>query len=312
MYLLSGDEFLVEEALERVRAETRAQPLAEGVFDDSSDVAEILTALETRSLFGGKRMVVVHGAEGLTVQQAGEIAGYLESPSEDSVLVLVAARKTKLDDAVRKAGSVVTLEAPRGRNLAEWVRRRASARTLEFDDRAAWALIDAVGGDLRALDAAVEQLASGLKDRTRVGAADVRHAFPRLADERMYVLADAVGDRRLPLAMTTLRRLLDQGEEPIVLLGVVAAHMRRLIRAHPHVAGGARAVGSALGLPRWRAEHVVRQARAYREDEIGAALAALAEADVAIKGGDLPGDVALERAVLQIVTGRAARASAGG
>lgn len=304
VYLLSGDDFLVQEALARVRAETGAEPLAEGTFDGSADVAEIVTALETRSLLGGRRMIVVHGAQDLNAQKAEELSGYLTSPSEDSVLVLVASRKTKLDASVRKIGKVVALEAPRGRSLAEWIRRRAGTKGLHLDDRAAWALLDTVGADLRGLDGALEQLSSGLPDGAGVGAADVRRAFPRLADERMYALADAVGDRRLPLAMATLRRLLEQGDEPVVLLGVLAAHVRRLIRAYPHGPRGARAVGEALGLPRWRAEHVTRQAKAFRDHELAEALGTLATADVAIKSGDVQPEIALERAILKIVTGR--------
>ena len=62
-------------------------------------------------------------------------------------------------------------------------------------------------------------------------------------------------------------------------------------------------VGDALGLPDWRAERLYRQARAYREEELVRVMEVLAETDVEMKGGDLPPDIALERAVVQIVDG---------
>lgn len=43
------------------------------------------------------------------------------------------------------------------------------------------------------------------------------------------------------------------------------------------------------------------QARSYSEDELVNAMVFLAEADVEMKGGDLPPQAALERAVVRIV-----------
>ncbi len=302
VYLLAGEEFLVEEALEQVRAEARTDPLSEVSVSGNVTVPEMVTALETPSLLGGRRMVVVRDAEGLTKEAAQALSEYLESPSPHSVLVLVAAGRTRLDSSVKKLGRVINLDAPKGRRLVSWLRRRATERTMKLDDRAAWALIDSVGTDLRELDSALNQLETGLAAGARVGVAEVRNAFPRSADQRIYVFTDAVGDRRLALAMASLRRLLNQGEDPLVLFGALTAQVRRMLRARRYADQGGSAVGDALGLPTWRAERLSKQARLYRENELTDAVATLAVTDVEIKGGDLPSEAALERAVVHIVS----------
>jgi DNA polymerase-3 subunit delta len=247
--------------------------------------------------------VVVRGAQDLKKEHAEALAEYLESPSPETVLVLVASGRTKLDAAIKKHGAVVPLEAPRGRRLAGWVVQRARAYGLRMDDRGGWALIDACGTELRDLDGAISQLATGSGSGARVGPAEVRRMFPRLADQRVFAFTDAVGDRRLAPAMGSLRRLLEQGDEPLVLFGSLVAHVRRMLRARRYADEGTAAVADALGLPGWRAERLQKQARGYREEELVAALGILAAADVEIKGGDLPPEVALEKAVLQIVSG---------
>ncbi|HEX2234654.1 MAG TPA: DNA polymerase III subunit delta [Actinomycetota bacterium] len=300
VYLFTGHELLAQEALARLRAELGTDPLSEASFDASSPAAEIRAALETPSLLGGRRLVVVAGAQALDKTGTDWLAGYIESPSPSAVLVLLAEGRTRLADAVRRAGEVVALEAPRGRRLVRWIRDRGALKGTSLDDRAGWALVDAVGTELRDLDRALDQLATASAGgRARVE--DVRRLFPRLADERIYVLTDAVGDRRLDTAAEALRRLLDQGEEPLVLFGAVVAHVRRLVLARAVASGGAPAVARALGLPEWRADRVARQARSFREEELVAAMAALAAADVEMKGGDLPPEIALERAVIEIV-----------
>ena len=302
-YLITGESYLAEDALERVRAESGADPLSETVFDASSDSTEIVGALTTSSLLGGKRLVVVRAAQDLPKEQAEAIARYVEEPSPDTVLVLVATARTKVDAAIKKHGTVIGLDAPKGRRLVGWLRERARARKLKLDDRAAWALIDSVGTELRDLDGALEQLATGLGEGATVTAAAVCSAFPRQAEERIFAFTDAVGERKLSGAMTALRRLLDQGDEPLAIFGALTAHVRRLLRARPHADGGARAVGDVLGMPEWRAERMLRQVRAYREEELIRALELLARADIDMKGDFPSPQAALERTVVQIVGG---------
>jgi DNA polymerase-3 subunit delta len=301
VYLLLGDEFLADEALDKVRAEAGTDPLSEISFDAGAPAAEIVGALETPSLLGGRRLVVIHRAQELKKDQVTALETYLESPSPASVLALVAWGRTPLVDAVKRSGAVVALSPPRGRALVGWLRERGRGRGLRLDERGGWALIDAVGNELRDLDGAIEQLATALGRGAVVGAKEVRHAFPRLTEERIYALTDAVGDRKLPEAMNALRRLLDQGEEPLVIMGSLAAHVRRMIVALKHADGGPRAVGSALGLPAWRAGRLHRQARSYREEELMAALGVLAATDLDIKAGELLPEIALEKAVIVMI-----------
>ena len=303
VYLLTGEPFLAQEALDKLRDEVGSDPLSDVTFDSDVEVAELMGALQTPSLLGGSRLVVVHGAESLLKEQAEAISAYVEAPSGSAVLALVAAGKTKVDAAVKKYGAVVALDAPKGRRLVGWIRERAREHSVVVDDRGAWALVDSVGGDLRDLDAALSQLATALGGGARVGATEVRKAFPRLADERIYAFTDAVGERRIAPAMTALRRLLEQGDEPLVLFGSLVAHVRRMLRVRPYVDQGTRAVASVAGMPDWRAERLSKQARSYKEEELVEALDILAETDIEMKGDFPSPEAALERAVVQIVGG---------
>jgi DNA polymerase-3 subunit delta len=300
VYLLRGNEFLADEALQKVRAEAKTDLLSEVSFGSDAEGAEIVTALNTTSLLGGQRLVIVRAAHELKKEQAAPLLSYLDAPSPDSVLVLIGAGRTKFDDAVKRVGDVVTLEAPKGRRLVGWVRDRAKLHKIQLDDPAGWALVDAVGIELRDLDGALSQLATALGRGARVRREEVRKAFPRLADERMYVFTDAVGDRRLGPAMSALRRLLEQGDPPLVLFGALVAHIRRMLRARRCADQGVSEVAALLGLPEWRAQRLTKQTRSYREDELISAIGILAATDLELKGGESP-EAALERAVVQII-----------
>ena len=303
-YLLTGEEFLAGEALDKIRAEVDADPLSEVVVDASQPAQHIIESLETASLLGGIRVVVVTAAQDLRKEHLEALELYLESPSETSVLVAIAAgRNAKLTDLAKRAGTTVSLDAPRGRRLASWIKQRGKDHTLRVDDRAAWALIDSVGNELRDLDGALGQLATQLGTGAQVGAGQVRAAFARLADERIYAFTDAVGERRLADAMGTLRRLLDQGEPPLVLFGALSNHVRRLLQAHGFES--TKEAGIHFGMPDWRAERLLAQARTYRPDELISAMAVLSATDVEMKGDAPLPQVPLEEAVARIIAGRA-------
>lgn len=303
IYLLSGERFLADEALSRIRSQEATDPLSEDTFESDVDVALLMSALETPSLLGDRRLVVVNDAQDLKKDQLQALERYLGSPSPYSVLVLIASGRTKLEAAVKKSGSVIGLDTPKGRALADWIKKRSADHKIKVDDRGAWKLIDTVGNNLRELDGALSQLATQLGTGAKVGAQQVAGMFTREADLRIFAFTDAVGDRRLPEAVTSLRRLLGQGEPELVVFGALSAHVRRMLRARRLADQGPRAVGEALGLPGWRAERLTNQARSYREEELVAAMEILADTDVAMKGGDIPADAALEQAVMRIVSG---------
>jgi DNA polymerase-3 subunit delta len=143
-------------------------------------------------------------------------------------------------------------------------------------------------------------MATALGAGARVRREQIRAAFPRHADERMYVFTDAVGDRRLDVAMTALRRLLEQGDPPLVLFGALVAHVRRMLRARRYADQGTSEIAAVLGLPEWRARRLAKQTRSYREDELVSAMSILAATDLELKGGESP-EAALESAVVRIV-----------
>ncbi|MDQ3771898.1 MAG: DNA polymerase III subunit delta [Actinomycetota bacterium] len=302
-YLLTGEEFLSEEALDKIRAEADTDPLSEVMLDASAPAQHIIEALETGSLLGGIRLVVVASAQDLRKEHLEALERYLASPSETSVLVAIASgRNTKLTDLAKRTGAVVTLDAPKGRRLASWIKERGRAHNLKVDDRASWALIDAVGNELRDLDGALSQLEVRLGPGAKIDGAEVRRSFARLADERIYAFTDAVGERKMAAAMGTLRRLLEQGEPPLVLFGALSNHVRRLLQAHRF--DSTKAAGSFFGMPDWRVERLLGQARSYKEEELIAALGLLAKTDVDMKGDAPLPQVPLEEAVARIIAGR--------
>jgi DNA polymerase-3 subunit delta len=312
--LWGEDPFLLRtEALELLE-ETRATEV------DASEWLPGATAdLATPSLFGEARALLVTDAGSLSVEALEEVARYAAAPAPGASLILlveVGPRAKGPPAALTKAlpkGIEVRRVAVERRELPGWIRGRARRRGLPASAAGASALVETLGEDPAALDQAVEQLASAFP-KEGITPETVAAQFRGLGERRVWELTDLAFGRDLPGALRALAALLESREEPLVILGGIAARLRDLlrVRALPERMAPAEAARAAGLRFDWQVRRYRDQARRFGEGELGALHEHVSEADRLLKQG-APGDVVLAKLVVRMAgTGEAARASVRG
>ncbi len=304
--LLAGDDDLLlsREVDRRVGELERADP---ELVVDRYDVAELdqLPELRTTSLFGGRTCVVLRGVEAITDPLKAEVERYLEAPSDEAHLVLVARGTARVQRIVR---------------LAKAVGERVDvARPPEWEDRG-WERI--VGEEFRRLgtkaDAtaiAAVRLHAGTEPATiasQVGSVCATHAgVPVITGEHVeavlsghgrasgFAVADAVTARDPRAAVVALSGALRAGEAPLAIAGALTFRIRQLLQLRSGAAP--REVGLRS---RSRAQQAQAQARAFGPGELAWAHDRLARLDLDLKGSELPDALVLEFAVLELATPR--------
>jgi len=115
---------------------------------------------------------------------------------------------------------------------SEIVQRHAKERKLQFDDDALDLFVLLTGGDTRQIENELEKIDTFLsKDRT-VRVDVVRKLVPLSRAGVIFELSNALASRDLELALTLVRRLLDQGEGAIgILLVAIVPTVRNLLLA---------------------------------------------------------------------------------
>src|SRR5437870_9903482 len=114
----------------------------------------------------------------------------------------------------------------------EIVRRRAKKRKLQFDDDALDLFVLLTGGDTRQIENELEKIDTFLGKDRAVHANLVREIVPLSRGGVMFDLSNALAARDLELALTLVRRLLDQGEKAIgILLVAIVPTTRNLLLA---------------------------------------------------------------------------------
>ncbi len=290
------DEFLLREAARAFVGEFGAHAAEVDAADwrggETSD-------LSTPSLWGERRALLVHGAHALPEHGLRELLGYLEAPAPDAALALTAAPRAgkppKWSDAVQAAGGAVKPVALRKQDLGRWLGDRAASGALRVTQPGLMALVEVLGEDPATLDQALVQLASAFGGAGRpVGPEEVRAQFEGLGEQRVWDLCDRAFAGRLPEALVSLRGMLDEREDALVILGGIASRVRDLIRvrALPDRLPSAEAARLAGLRFDWQVRRYREQASRFTPEELAALHGRVVEADRALKGG-VPGSVLL-------------------
>ena len=315
IYVLYGDEHFLKR---RVTAALRMLVL--GADDDGFGIssrdgekanwAEIHDELETLPFLSSRRLVVIERAEPFVTRERPRLEKYFAEPSKTGVLVLEVQSwpaNTKLAKLLPEAATLVC-KAPEARKLPEWCAEWCAAgHGKPLSAPAARLLVDLVGADMGLLDQELAKLAIYAGSNSRIDTADVDQLVGQSRLENTWKIFDLIGAGQTGEALTLLDRLLDQGEEPLRLLGAFSMQLRRLAQAARLHSQG-ESVTDALehaGVPPFGRRSAEQQVRHLGRRRLDLIYDWLLETDLGLKGSSqLPPRTLLERLVVQLARGR--------
>jgi DNA polymerase-3 subunit delta len=253
------------------------------------------------------RLVLVRGIGDKRALKFTEeaLVEYLEAPLETTCLVLEAEsvdKRQKWVKRVAKIGRVIGCTGPsKPQEVRRWIEARLAQRGARAKSGVAAALFDQVGADLDRLSLEIEKLCLFAGEKGEIDADAVTELVGQLRPRALYELTDAIGERRLTSALRLAGELTQQGEPPLVLVGALANHFRRLLRVREIRPLEADAVQRRMGLHPYAAQKVVDQARRFDMRRLRFCLDAVRSTDVALKGGlPIAPRLAIERLVLAV------------
>jgi DNA polymerase-3 subunit delta len=261
-----------------------------------------LFQLASPSLFGEPRLLRVSGVEKCSDAFLEDALSYLGSPEADVVLVLRHGggnRGKKLLDGLKKAGADALIveckdikkDADRmGFISAEF--QRVGATLTPGGQRA---LADAFSTDLAELAAACQQLIADTE-----GALVTEDIIQRYYGSRVEATTFQVADKAIAghfaEALILLRRAIDSGAEPILVVAAFAMKLRTMAQVGG-VRGNNDAVALELGIPSWQVRLARGNLQGWDEAGLGRAIMEVASTDSAVKGFGPHPHYALERMV---------------
>lgn len=214
--------------------------------------------------------------------------------------------RLKLIKAIRANGHDMKFTQQSQGQLVDWITRRFAAAGKSADMDAVQRLIFISGDLMSRLIPEIEKVAAYAKGE-RVTVDDVEAVANHIPEAVVFSLSGHIAARRYESAAQTLAELLaDKNNEPIMLLALLGAQMRKLYAARLAQEGG-------LGMKyimdtcnikyEFLAKNLAVSARGFTLPQLRRAVELCAEADYMMKSSSQDDDELLKEVVMRIASG---------
>jgi DNA polymerase-3 subunit delta len=316
LYLLFGPEDYLRDNAARAVADAALKGAALREFNESSfslasaDVQHAIAAAEQLPMMGERRVVRVTDFARLREADEEALARYLARPVETSVVIFVADdldKRRKLSKTLLEVCASVEFAPLPDSELAAWARDRLKHLGANADERTLRQIIALTGASVRQLATELEKLSTAALPGGHVTMEMVDALVGRSRELSNFELTDRLIARDRRRALETLSKLLDDGAEPVMLIGLLASSFHRLALAKDLMSRGAaeQEVFRVVNMPFNQRKEFLATARRADSQELARRIRRIAEADLAIKtslggGGERGARVQLEMLVCEL------------
>lgn len=307
--------------------------------DENSDMGVhgvIANEARSTSLFGGRRVVSVTHADSIELGKAPKrrtkkaappandplellIDSLPEGGDPPVVLVFQAVafdRRKRVFKLLAERGAVVEVTPPDATTLRAYFEDIASQYNIQVDRAVAQRLWDQLGGgDPARLRQTADRLLLDVGEGGRLTVDRVMDLVPRDRESQVFAITDAVNAGNVVRAIEVTHLLIEHGEQPLMIIGTLAAHYRKLLQVDGAIRAGARRpdeVAKALGMNPYYASKLHSQVQRMRPGALRRAIGTIAAADLALKQTSI-GDAKksqrrwMEEVLISLVRGRRLR-----
>lgn len=329
IYLFYGDEpLLMEQYIEKIAA--IVSPCGQEwdrdlLHGDEVDVGEVLLAANSGGLFTSRKLIIVRNAPWFQTKKRGSLpeteadgtpdnkaavaalTEYAQDPNPNTVLIFTsptANKATRLVKAIAASGRVVEFSSPQGAERERWLAAYFK-RAGKVPQKGVTAYVSLMAGaGLSALHSEADKLILYCEEKTEITLEDAENIVSRGSLAGVFDLTDAAAARDGSRAVTLLRRLLQQGEAPYTLIGMLAGQYRNMLAVWDMRRRGfsQTEIPSVLGLHPYVVKKCWQASGHYSGRQLLHALEAILEAEIRGKNGMGRIEALLEVALLRICT----------
>lgn len=310
LYLLLGPE----RYLRRVSAQAIADvALTDSLIRDFNEatfslltdsVQSAIAAAEQLPMMSERRVVRVRDFAKLRDADEDVLIRYLGNPSPSTVMIFSADdldKRKKSTKALMDFCTVVDFSPLKDSEAKAWARSYLKNLKSAADDAVLSEVINLVGTDVQTLSTELDKLASAALDTNHITMELVDELIGRTRELSNFELGDHLLANNRKRALETLHRLLDDGAEPVMLVGLIAGNYHRLaLGKHLLTKGGREEVFRNISMPPFKRDSYIATLQRSDAKKIARGIQLTAAADLAIKTSQATPRLQLELLVCEL------------
>ena len=311
LYLLLGSEAYLRRVAaqtitEAALSRTLLREFNESAFSLLSDpVQSAIAAAEQLPMMSDMRVVRIRDFARLREADEDTLIRYLNNPAPTTVMIFIADeldKRKKSSKVLLDTCTVVEFAPLKDAEAKSWVKTRLKELKATADDQVLSELIRLVGTDVQTLFNELEKLASAAASAGDLITLDlVDELIGRSRELSNFELADHLMAGNRKKALETLHRLLEDGAEPVMLVGLIAGNYHRLaLGKHLLTRGGRDEVFRNISLPPFKRDSYISTLQRSSAEKIARGIQLTAAADLAIKTSQATPRLQLELLVCEL------------
>lgn len=271
--------------------------------------ADVLDSARTLPVFASHRLILVKDAHHLPASELEKLLPYLKDPIAETVLLFCAEKidgRKKFFQEFKKRGQLVEFKRLYDNQIPGFVRDQAREAGRSFTEDALALFSRRVGTSLQEVHSELRKLFDYLGDRDLVDVADVAAVVSETRAESIFDLTDALGRKDIGRALRLLRRLLDEGVVPLVVLAMMTRHFRQLWKTRELLEQGIsrQELPRRVGVNPYFMDGLVAQARKFSPDRYRMVFERFLAVDLALKSRGAHAAALLEELILAVAEER--------
>ncbi|HKU72706.1 MAG TPA: DNA polymerase III subunit delta [Pyrinomonadaceae bacterium] len=311
LYLLLGLEVYLRRVAahtitEAALSRTLLRDFNESAFSLLSDpVQSAIAAAEQLPMMSDTRVVRIRDFARLREADEDTLIRYLNNPAPTTVMIFIADeldKRKKSSKVLLDTCTVVEFAPLKDAETKSWAKTRLKELKVSADDQVVSELIRLVGTDVQTLFNEIEKLASAAASSgDRITLELVDELIGRSRELSNFDLADHLLAGNRKKALETLHRLLEDGAEPVMLVGLIAGNYHRLaLGKHLMMRGGREEVFRNISLPPFKRDSYISTLQRSSAEKIARGIQLTAAADLAIKTSQATPRLQLELLVCEL------------
>lgn len=305
------EDYLLQKEVDKIIKENHIDHLSINRYgEDNCNIENMIEDLNTVSMFGNKKLIIVDQATFLTGNSKKTITDmeqkrlemYLEKPNPSSFLVFVVHHE-KLDErkkivkCLKKHATIKLCEKTNPKQLV-----RDLFHGYEIEEDVLSLFIDRVGDNILQLEQEAEKLKLYCIETKVIQKKDIYDLTVKTIDLNIFTFIDNIISQKREKAIEAYEEMLKINEEPIVLVIMLANQFRIMYQGKELLKKGysEKSIAETLNVHPFRIKKALEKARLYTSDILLFYLKKLIQLDINIKRGRVNKNLALELFILEI------------
>ncbi|MES0343379.1 MAG: DNA polymerase III subunit delta [Anaerolineales bacterium] len=312
VYLLVGDDrFAITEFVSTLRSKigdtTVADMNTQQFSGDHLDCGAFEEACMSVPFLSSRRIVVLDNAQDVLKPKDSRefLIALLERLPDSTALVLIENTQVRGSKSKKKPSPLVSwvdansdhgkiwrFSSLHGAQFISWVQERCQSLGGSISADGARLLAESVMDDPYLAQQEIVKLLDYVNYERPVELVDVEILTPFRGQTNIFAMVDAVGERRMSDANRYLHSVLSE-EDSFYVFAMIIRQFRLLIQAQSALEEG-KEIASVLNLPKFVAQKITSQARAFSDSELERIYHELLTIDISAKNSTINLDAALE------------------